>query len=133
MKGMVSAKTNQFLFELNAWLRALAFMQDETANLKNRMAEVVSDNLDRSALPQMENYQNLFLQEDAIIALLKHDVQQQINLLQIKANRGDHFEMQVVNNQFRIRSEMQKAERQFNQLRFDFNRYVSDVLSGSIG
>ena len=132
MKGMVLAKTNQFLYELNTWLRALAFMQDETANLKNRMAEVVSDNLDRSVLPQMENYQNLFLQEDAILALLKHDVQQQINLLQIKADGGDHFEKQVVKNQLRIRSEMQKAERQFNQLRSDFNGYVSDALSGSI-
>lgn len=104
-------------------------MQDETANLKNRMAEVVSNNMDRSVLPQMENYQNLFLQEDVIMALLKHDVQQQIKLLQIQADGGDHFEKQVESNQLRIRNEMEKAEREFNKLRSDFNSYVSDALS----
>lgn len=129
MMGMFSTKTHQFLYEMNTWLRALAFMQDETANLKNRMAEVVSNNMDRSVLPQMENYQNLFLQEDVIMALLKHDVQQQIKLLQIQADGGDHFEKQVESNQLRIRNEMEKAEREFNKLRSDFNSYVSDALS----
>jgi hypothetical protein len=124
---MLPAKIDQLQHEINTWLRALTFMQGETTNLKNRIAEVVSHKPDRKVLPQLEYYQSVFIQEDEVLALLSHDIQEQIKLLQ-RDGVDEQLQSQAARIQVRIRNEMEKAEMEFNKVRSSFNSYMFKVL-----
>lgn len=123
-----NTKHKQFKHEHETWLRMLDYFQFENNHMKNRLAEILKSDVDNVFLDKLEHYQTSFLNKDAIILLLHRDI---VNLGEIIAagkNDGSEIMESVIKKQNILRDEMQKIEREFNLLKYDFNNYLALTL-----
>ena len=119
---------DQLQQEIATWLRILRFIQAETVCLKNRMAAIVSTNPDRNILIQLEDYQNHFVQEDEVLALLHQDIKvQHNNIHEFDPDRPYKWDI-LLENQERLRQKLEKTEQGFNLLQSNFNRFLLEAL-----
>lgn len=112
----------QMLHELDTWHRTLNYIQQENIHLKNRLSEIIKNGMDDTLLEQVEYFQNQFLNKDAIITLLRQDINIERGLdgsLPNKKNWKKHD---------KLRKDMVMMEAEFNKLKFDFNEYLSQSL-----
>lgn len=114
----MSIQQEQERYEISTWLRLLDFQQQENVYMKTRIAEVVKGNINKEILDQLEHFQNMFLNKDAVIALLRRDILR----LSPQANNGS-----AKVSQESLRRDMYKMEQEFNTLRNDFNEYMQMV------
>lgn len=113
----------QFEYENDSWKRSLEFMQMENVHLKMRLAQIIKSDLDNNLLDLFEFFQNYFIQEDQVIAILRNDVLK--HDLQIKQAVYDWPAsiLKVINTQKRLRQDLELEEKKFNQLKMEFNSY----------
>ena len=116
----MNLQLEQTRYEITTWLRALEYQQQENVYMKTHIAEVVKNNVTKYALCQLEHYQNLFLDKDAVIALLRCDILHLLNQLKVD-------DVQIRVNSLRI--DIQKMEQDFNLLRIGFNEYMQMMVS----
>ena len=126
MAAVKISKPDQFHHENKTWKRLLEFFKQENAFLKNRLAEVIDQRGDKEFLILVEQFQNKFIIKDEYIDELRHDINEQDNDLNNAANI-------VANNnlfkrQEKLRDEMEYFEKDFNNLKNEFNKYLSTVL-----
>lgn len=108
------------------WKRQISYLQAENTNLKNRLAEIASHEINKERLAEVENFQHLFIREDEIIALTKRDVYDFDKwLLNEQHHDGANFD-QITDRQRKIRNEIEIMEQKFNKLKFEFTNYVSE-------
>ncbi|MEP7237534.1 MAG: hypothetical protein ABI685_06710 [Ferruginibacter sp.] len=117
---------SQFQHEHKTWGRLLDFFKQENTFLKNRLSEVVDHSSDKGFLALAEQFQNKFIVKDGFIEELRYD----INRLDLHlANGKDNFvDNKLVKRQEKLRNEMEYFEKDFNQLKNEFNKYLSSVL-----
>jgi len=126
---MVNKKYIQFKHENETWLRTLDYFQQENIYLKNRLAQIARTNINNSFLDDLEAYQNRFMDKDAVIAILRYDIALQNDLIEDSNNPVDtDVSSKIILKQNKLREDMQRMEKEFNRLKFDFNNYLSDVL-----
>lgn len=115
--------TGQFQHENKTWSRLLEFFKQENTFFKNRLAEVVDQNMDKTFLALAEQFQNKFIIKDEFIDELRHDINIQGNnlIMEDKAFVND----KVMKRQEKLRNEMEYFEKDFNQLKNEFNKYLS--------
>lgn len=101
----------------------LEFFKQENTFFKNRLAEVVDQNMDKTFLALAEQFQNKFIIKDEFIDELRHDINIQGNnlIMEDKAFVND----KVMKRQEKLRNEMEYFEKDFNQLKNEFNKYLS--------
>ena len=126
---MVNKKYIQFKHENETWLRTLDYFQQENIYLKNRLAQIARTNINNSFLDDLEAYQNRFMDKDAVIAILRYDIALQNDLIEDSNTPVDtDVSSKIILKQNKLREDMQRMEKEFNRLKFDFNNYLSDVL-----
>ena len=126
---MVNKKYIQFKHENETWLRTLDYFQQENIYLKNRLAQIARTNINNSFLDDLEAYQNRFMDKDAVIAILRYDIALQNDLIEDSNTPVDtDVSSKIILKQYKLREDMQRMEKEFNRLKFDFNNYLSDVL-----
>ena len=126
---MVNKKYIQFKHENETWLRTLDYFQHENIYLKNRLAQIARTNINNSFLDDLEAYQNRFMDKDAVIAILRYDIALQNDLIEDSNTPVDtDVSSKIILKQNKLREDMQRMEKEFNRLKFDFNNYLSDVL-----
>lgn len=104
----------------------LEFFKQENTFLKNRLSEVVDHSTDKDFLALAEQFQNKFIIKDEIIDELRHDINSQdVDLINRKENLVDN---KLLKRQEKLRNEMEYFEKDFNQLKNEFNKYLSSVL-----
>jgi seryl-tRNA synthetase len=120
------SKPDQFHHENKTWGRMLEFFKQENTFLKNRLSEVVDHSADKDFLALAEQFQNKFIIKDEIIDELRHDINSQnVDLI----NRKDSLvDTKLLKRQEKLRNEMEYFEKDFNQLKNEFNKYLSSVL-----
>jgi hypothetical protein len=106
-------------YEISTWLRMLDYQQQENVYMKTRIAEMVKHSVSRETLERLEHYQNLFLNKDTVIALLRRDIMQ---LADPQKGKPDVSLAQ-------LRRDAQRMEQEFGALRAEFNSYVCTVVS----
>jgi hypothetical protein len=115
--------TGQFQHENKTWRRLLDFFKQENTFLKNRLAEVLDQNMDKDFLALAEHFQNKFIIKDEYIDELRHDINIQQNNLpladEILADR------KLIKHQQKLRNEMEYFEKDFSRLKNEFNKYLS--------
>ena len=115
----------QFHLETMTWLRSLDFYKQENSQLMNRLTEVVDGTADRDFLAQAEHFQNQFIIKDEFMDILRHDINEQEKRLderqRIKAYSPDGV---LESGQIGLRDQMAYLEKDFTELRDDFNRYL---------
>jgi FtsZ-binding cell division protein ZapB len=113
-----AVQTEQYTYEINAWLRTLDYLQQENIYMKNRIADVIQHTASTDVLEKMEHYQNFFLNKDTVITFLRRDIRE----LEKRKN-GELPAMMKT-----LRSDMEMMEKEFSHLKTDFNNYMQAVI-----
>lgn len=120
------SKPEQFLHENKTWNRLLEFFKQENAFLKNRLAEVVDHRTDKEFLALAEHFQNKFIIKDEFIDELRHDINtQELGLIR---KDSELLDSKTLRKQEKLRNEMEYFEKDFTNLKNEFNKYLSSVL-----
>lgn len=107
------------------WLRSLDFIQQENIHLKNSLADILKVALSDGMLEEAEYFQNQFLNKDTVIALLRRDIALQSQELERKSQVGEDADKKSIKQQEKLRSDIEKMEKEFSKLKFQFNNYLS--------
>ena len=107
----------------------LEFIKEENTLLKQRLGEMVHLETDKRLLRQAEAFQNYFLNNDAITAMLKNDIHKHQQLLLIEVIKNEASAKKVQKEQQILRGDMEKLEKNFSKLNLDFNTYIDDATS----
>eukprot|EP01012_Entosiphon_sulcatum_P027130 TRINITY_DN32694_c0_g1_i1.p1 TRINITY_DN32694_c0_g1~~TRINITY_DN32694_c0_g1_i1.p1 ORF type:complete len:115 (+),score=29.14 TRINITY_DN32694_c0_g1_i1:94-438(+) len=102
--------------ERTKWLQTLEQMLQDNIYMKNRLAEIIKDDITAASLEKAEYYHNELLHKDAVIALLRYDI-----IKQNKINVTDLNENAVSQKHEKLRNDMQMMEVEFARLRNEFN------------
>ena len=99
------------------------FLSRKIRFFKNRLAEVVDQNIDKAFLALAEQFQNKFIIKDEFIDELRHDISTQGNNLIMKDKTL--VDDKLIKRQEKLRNEMEYFEKDFIQLKNEFNKYLS--------
>jgi hypothetical protein len=117
------SKPDQYHHENKTWARLLDFFKQENSFLKNRLSEVVDHSTDKDFLALAEQFQNKFIIKDEIIDELRHDINlQNVDLINSNDSLVDN---KLIKRQEKLRNEMEYFEKDFIQLKNEFNKYLS--------
>lgn len=120
-------KINQMHAENDTWLRTLDYFFQENYYLKNRLAQIAKMKIDATWLPHLEAFQNKFIDKDTVLSIIKKEIIQQDNWLKNWENNRIPNDTLML-TQSNLRNDMQKIEHEFNNLKFEFNKYLMNVL-----
>jgi hypothetical protein len=122
----VITKPEHFLHETKAWIRQLEFFKQENAYLKYRLAAVVDHKTGKDILTLAEHFQNRFILNDELIDELHYDVTLQEQLFVKEDNSAR--DSKTLSRQDKFRNEMEYFEKDFINLKNEFNKYLSAAL-----
>lgn len=119
----------QFQYESEAWRRMLAFLLQENAILKTRLAELVHENMfSEDFLEIAEQYQNRFIQNDQIINFVRTDIAELDKILTRNLHENGLIIKTIAHKQKILRKELTTLENTFNEMKIDFNNYLTETL-----
>ena len=120
------SKPDQYHHENKTWIRMLNFFKQENSYLKNHLSVVLDHSTDKNFLALAEQFQNKFILKDEFIDELQHDInRQEMNLSDTGENNMD---VKLTKRQEKLRNEMEFFEKDFNNLKNEFNKYLSTTL-----
>lgn len=120
------SNTEQFHHENKTWIRLLEFFKQENYFMKNRLSEVLDHSVDKGFLALAEQFQNKFILKDEYIDELRHDINNQDQIL--TDSYGTLIDNKMTKTQEKLRNEMEYFEKEFCMLKNEFNTYLSSVL-----
>ncbi|MFZ1783913.1 MAG: hypothetical protein WAU23_01830 [Ferruginibacter sp.] len=126
MSPVKISKPEQFHHENRTWNRLLEFFKQENAFLKNRLSEVVDHISDKEFLALAEQFQNKFIVKDEYIDELRSDINRFDR--EMENSKTTLVEDRFIRRQEKLRDEMEYFEKDFNNLKNEFNKYLSSVL-----
>jgi hypothetical protein len=123
------SKQEQYHHENMTWGRSLDFFRQENSFLKNRLSEVVDHQTSKDFLALAEHFQNSFILKDEFMDELKHDINAQEKVLKDNFISGKtELGERTMKLQDKLRNEMEYLEKDFAQLKNEFNKYLASVL-----
>ncbi|MGG9963464.1 hypothetical protein [Ferruginibacter sp. SUN106] len=129
MTSSYTAKLDQYRHEYLTWKRMLEFFKQENAFLKTRLSEVVDRNTDKEFLALAEHFQNQFIIKDEFMDELRHDINEMDAELKIPSESAKITAAKKTEaKQTKLRNEIEYLEKNFTQLKNEFNKYLISVL-----
>ncbi len=122
---MNSLKLKQLNHESDTWKRVIAFMLEENVHLKNRLSEVLKNDITDDSLGSLEIFQTSFIKEDQMIISLKNEVLELDKLLIREIFEDGNVEKKLNNKMQHLRKQIEEAEQNFSSLQKSFNNYLS--------
>jgi hypothetical protein len=121
-------KNRQLQYKSDGWKRLLEFITSENAYCKNRLADVIkSSKADEGLLEQAEYFQNYYIQQDALLSLLRNDIYAFDKLLQKeKILNGVSRELNVSKN--RLKDELDKVQSEYRRAKNKFNDFLDAYM-----
>ena len=123
------SKLDQYHFEHLTWERMLDFFKQENAFLKTRLSQVLDRKIDNEFLALAEQFQNQFIIKDDFIDELKHDIHEMERAVKestVIMKIVPDIKVETKHN--KLRNEMEYLEKNFAQLKNEFNKYLVSVL-----
>ena len=120
------SKPDQFHHENKTWRRLLDFFKQENSFLKTRLSEVLDKSTDKNFLALAEQFQNKFILKDEYIDELQHDINK--HEMNLKDTAENAVYIKLTKQQEKLRNEMEYFEKDFNNLKNEFNKYVLTTL-----
>lgn len=119
----------QFRYEIESYKRMLHFYSEENILFKKRLSDFInaSDTNNTEFMEQVEYFHTYLLKEDEYIGFLQSELSDQETLLFQPADTDSAKE--ILNNQLKLRKELQFVEDDFHKLTFDLNNYMSSFFS----
>ena len=122
-------KIKQFQYETDAWRRMLAFLLQENAILKLRLAELVNENIVTDSFLEMaEQYQNNFIRNDQTINFIRLDIAELDKLLMENLSENGLIIKAIARRQKKLRKELTTLETTFSEIKIQFNNYLTETL-----
>jgi hypothetical protein len=122
-------RLEHYYHEYLTWERTLDFFKQENAFLKTRLSQVVDKKMDKDFLAHAEHFQNQFIIKDEFIDELNHDVhemqgvcEREMKILKINPDK------KTESRHNKLRNEIEFLEKNFTQLKNEFNKYILSVL-----
>lgn len=116
-------KMKQLQFETNSWKRLLIFMMDENIHLKNRLSDLLTGKPRQNLLVKAEKFNNDFVRQDALIAVLRNDIAE-FEKFVVKQMNAENEVTTIAAKLSGIRNNLDIAEKQFKTLQLNFNNYL---------
>jgi hypothetical protein len=124
----VKIKIDQFQKESDSWKRILAFLSQENAHLKNRLAESLNRNHTTTELLEgAELFQSRSIRIDEIIRLMQRDVNKLDKLILRDIYEDGITLKEILYKQKKFRKEIRSLESAFNHLKLQFNNYLTEA------
>ena len=120
----------QFLFENEVWDRLVSYQKNEISSYKSRLAEI-TEFADKDGLVDVEKFQDEFLAQDQMLFFLAGELHKQLVQLRGDPCVDDKQFGQVLLNQERIRSDIEKAGILFSRVKNGFSIYLAEIFCTS--
>ncbi len=112
----MSRRNEQYRFEIETWQRALEYQLQEHIYMKVCIAEMTKHDVSSEELTQLEHFNNLILNKEMVITLLRRDLQE----LPKAVIENSTFKIRLKS----LRKDMEQMENEFIKLKSSFSRYV---------
>ena len=129
MTQVTLSPTLNITSEKSSWLRGIEFYEDEIKIMRKRLSEVSNANTAREVKKRVEQFQNQFNVHDEQLRKLRHSVNNHaINISNDFENHNGQIERTTVTEHDTMRDDYVNTEKLFNEMRHDFNRFLSKYL-----
>lgn len=108
--------------EYKRWEILLSTLKNENAFLILKLNEVLEAKEDREFISKAEYFQNEFITKDEYIKDLENDIKAELQLLGRSSN--PHVPVKLLKRHEKLRNEITYLQRNFSNLRTEFNRCV---------
>lgn len=115
--------------EKDAWLRGIEFYQDEIKIMRKRLNEVSVNNTAKEIKRKVEQFHNQFEVHEEQLRKLRNQTKN--HATHIESNYSVHhgqIERSTVQEHDTLRDDYVNTEKLFNEMRHDFNRFLSKYL-----
>ncbi len=110
----------------NEWISGLDFYKDDIHIMEQRLSELAGHKLDMDAKRNMEHFQNQFIVQRNNIDELKHKINEHLKHLGKEAGlHAGHINQEMVKEHELLSEDYTMLEKVMNELRHDFNNYLS--------
>ncbi|KAA2240286.1 hypothetical protein F0L74_29415 [Chitinophaga agrisoli] len=116
--------------ENESWRDKLKALEDGTIRFKTRLAEILASNFTKEQLEQLEYFQNRFLKMDEQIGLLRHEVREQLYLLQQSGQASNVQWRRTMDLQKKLDVKMIIIHENFDKLSLEFDGYLQHHITG---
>jgi seryl-tRNA synthetase len=115
--------------EKSSWLRGIDFYQDEIKIMRKRLSEVSQANTARELKKKVEQFQNQFEVHEEQLKKLKHSTNNHaLHIANDFENHHGQLERETLAEHDSMREDYVNTEKLFNEMRHDFNRFLSKYL-----
>ncbi len=115
--------------EFSSWLRGIDFYQDEINIMNKRLKDVANRNSAIEAKKQVEQFQNQFEVHGEQLKKLKHSLNNHgTNIESDLISHHGQLERNTISQHDNMRDEYVNTEKLFNEMRHDFNRFLSKYM-----
>jgi RNase P/RNase MRP subunit p30 len=129
MTQVTLSPTLNITSEKSSWLRGIEFYEDEIKIMRKRLSEISNANTAREVKKRVEQFQNQFNVHDEQLRKLRHSVNNHaINISHDFENHNGQIERTTVTEHDTMRDDYVNTEKLFNEMRHDFNRFLSKYL-----
>jgi hypothetical protein len=115
--------------EHSEWLMKLDFYTSEISVMRKRLEEIASKNTSKEILAQVEHFQNQFILQKETIDEIRHSIKDHESYLEKRIDENptasDH---RSLNDHPKMRENVNGFEKIFNELRHEFNLFLSKVM-----
>jgi hypothetical protein len=118
----------QCIYESDQWGRLLAFLKQENAFCKARLAEAVATLDDEGGVEEAEEFNDQFLSQDSMIEYLENELKKHRKLLQKDLYGDEQVLKNIIKSQRIFGRNIQNAEEIFSRTRRRFSIYLLSLL-----
>lgn len=108
------------------WLKNLDFYKEEVDILRNRLAEIANKNTSFEARQGIEHFENQFIVQRNNIDELNHAIKEYASKMGHESlQHAGHIEKKLNGEHNSLKDQYETFEKTFNELRREFNQYLS--------
>lgn len=107
------------------WLKSLENLRQENVYLKNRLAEIIKNEVSSELLEKAEYFLGLFLDKDAVISLLRRDIAHWYAANTASAHNGELKD--ILQEQTKLKNDVERLEKEFVTVKSAFNKFLQDA------
>lgn len=113
-----------FRTENEKWKQEIKDLEDKNIQFKTSLANLLANDESKYQIECLEHLQNRFLQMDEQLNLLKHDVREQLQLLQSLSSYSSQQIKDIRSLQLRLEVKIMLIREDFNKMAGEFDSFI---------
>ena len=111
--------------EQASWLKTLDRLRQENVHLKNKLSEIIQDDISRELLEKAEFFHGLFVDKDTVISLLRRDIAHQSAATTAFVINGER--LGIMDEQVKLEHDVARMEKEFKAVKTEFNEFLKSI------